>query len=359
MSNSRNLLFMLLCSLIFLFSIFSTQVNAFIIYTQAIIINNTQNSNTLTDYQVLITMDTASLISQGKMRSDCGDIRFTDSDGSTLLNYWIESGCNSNSTRIWVKIPQIPASSTKTIYVYYGNPSAVSASNGTATFDFFDDLENFDGWSLSGTWSIVQCPNRASKCFLNSVNNGQAIYTSKSLTGNIEIIADIYHNWTNIVNGVDTGAGIQNLFLARSGDSRQYWCLFNSTNNVVLAEINGLSQANVWHTIVVDLNGTHVIGKFYEGNNLEATLVLPQSSSNSGKLYLYAYGDGSNRMHYFDFVRVRKLTSPEPNITFISTYFYLSKTPNYIFENNYHNFFINISFNNSLYKKNNPPPLKN
>jgi len=62
-------------------------------YRRPILINNTQNSNTLTDYQVLITLDTASLISAGKMRSDCGDIRFTDSDGSSLLNYWI---------RIWL-----------------------------------------------------------------------------------------------------------------------------------------------------------------------------------------------------------------------------------------------------------------
>jgi hypothetical protein len=68
-------------------------------YRRAIVIDNTLNSNTLTDYQVLIHMDTASLISQGKMRSDCGDIRFTDSDGETLLSYWIEGGCNTASTR--------------------------------------------------------------------------------------------------------------------------------------------------------------------------------------------------------------------------------------------------------------------
>jgi hypothetical protein len=60
------------------------------------------------------------------MRSDCGDIRFTDSDGQTQLNYWIESGCNTSSTKIWVKVPSIPANSTKTIYVYYGNSSATS-----------------------------------------------------------------------------------------------------------------------------------------------------------------------------------------------------------------------------------------
>jgi hypothetical protein len=61
---------------------------------------------------------------QAKARLDYGDIRFTDSDGSTLLNYWQES-----DGRFWVKVPSIPASSTKTIYVYYGNPSATSASS--------------------------------------------------------------------------------------------------------------------------------------------------------------------------------------------------------------------------------------
>jgi hypothetical protein len=95
-------------------------------YRRPITISN--SGGALTDYQVLVTLDTQSLISAGKMRSDCGDIRFTDSNGSTLLNYWIESGCNTASTKIWVKVPSIPASSSKTIYVYYGNPSATSAS---------------------------------------------------------------------------------------------------------------------------------------------------------------------------------------------------------------------------------------
>jgi len=41
-------------------------------------INITENSgNNLTDYQVLLIINTQQLISQGKMRSDCSDIRFT------------------------------------------------------------------------------------------------------------------------------------------------------------------------------------------------------------------------------------------------------------------------------------------
>jgi len=103
-------------------------------YLRDVIIDNSLNSNSLTDYQISITLDTQSLISQGKMKSDCSDIRFTDFDG-TLLNYWIEPNtCNTNNTKIWVKVPFIPGGSTETIYLWYGNPNATSMSNASSVF---------------------------------------------------------------------------------------------------------------------------------------------------------------------------------------------------------------------------------
>ena|GEM_PF-2726844 len=103
-------------------------------YRQTITIDNTASGNALTDYQILVVLNTTSLISQGKMNSDCSDIRFTDSYG-TLINYWLESGCNSANTKIWVKVPFIPASSTQPIYLYYGNTTPVnSASSVNDTF---------------------------------------------------------------------------------------------------------------------------------------------------------------------------------------------------------------------------------
>jgi len=44
----------------------------------------TNSGSELTDYQVLVTVDTASLISANKMQSDCDDIRFADSSGTEL-----------------------------------------------------------------------------------------------------------------------------------------------------------------------------------------------------------------------------------------------------------------------------------
>ncbi|MCS7200993.1 MAG: DUF2341 domain-containing protein, partial [Patescibacteria group bacterium] len=66
-------------------------------YRRQVTIDNTQNTSTLTDYQILVILNTQQLIGQNKMRSDCGDIRFTDSDGSTQLSYWLASGCNTTS----------------------------------------------------------------------------------------------------------------------------------------------------------------------------------------------------------------------------------------------------------------------
>lgn len=88
-------------------------------YNRSIIIDNTVNAKFLTDYQVLIIMDTRSIISAGKMNPDGSDVKFADSDGKTQLSYWIESGINTTTTRIWIKIPNIPAYSTKIIYILW------------------------------------------------------------------------------------------------------------------------------------------------------------------------------------------------------------------------------------------------
>ena len=104
---------------------------------RAITIDNTLNTNNLNDYQVNINVDYTP-----SMKSDFSDLRFTDSDGLTLIPYWVESYVSQVSAVVWVKVPSIPASSTTTIYMYYGHLGASSASNGKTTFEFFDDFEN-------------------------------------------------------------------------------------------------------------------------------------------------------------------------------------------------------------------------
>lgn len=124
------------------------------------LVSITGSSSALTNYQVLVTADTASLVSAGKMRSDCGDIRFTDSDKKTLIRHWVESGCNSALTKIWVKVPSIPTTGT-TIYMYYGNSGATSVSNAVNTFGASTATSAIPGCTL-GQACIVSSSQRIS-----------------------------------------------------------------------------------------------------------------------------------------------------------------------------------------------------
>ena len=100
-------------------------------YRKPITINN--SSSELTDYQVKVTVNTQELIAAGKMQPDGDDIRFTQSNGSTEIPYWIESGIYTTSTIIWVKVSSIPTGDS-TIYIYYGNSTASPASSAANTF---------------------------------------------------------------------------------------------------------------------------------------------------------------------------------------------------------------------------------
>lgn len=87
------------------------------------------------------------------------DIRFTKSDGTTELDYWIESS-DANTAQVWVEFDAIPAHPDDgTFYIYYGKASDATTSNGTNTFVKFSDFETgSDGDSINGlqgwtTWS--------------------------------------------------------------------------------------------------------------------------------------------------------------------------------------------------------------
>ncbi len=124
-------------------------------------LNITNSGSALADYQVQMTINTFSLISAGKMQPGCQDMRLRDSDMATNLSYWIESGCNTTATKIWVRVPSVPKG-TKTIYMYYGAPAATSESNIDTTMDaglraFYYDGTNFN--TFYGTCSDSAAPN--------------------------------------------------------------------------------------------------------------------------------------------------------------------------------------------------------
>lgn len=116
-------------------------------YRRPVTITNSSGT-TLTDYQVLVTLDSTFDFSHSS--AEGADVRFA-TEADIPLSFWIESWDPTGTlARIWVKIPSIPNGNT-IIYLYYGNPEASSVSNGVTTFDFFDDDWN----SLASRWSTT------------------------------------------------------------------------------------------------------------------------------------------------------------------------------------------------------------
>ncbi|MCG2687165.1 DUF2341 domain-containing protein, partial [Candidatus Parcubacteria bacterium] len=104
-------------------------------YRRTITFDNTASAENLNDFPVLVKLN-SSRIDYSNTQNSGQDIRFIDSDDSTVLSYEIESWNESGDSFVWVKVPRVNQNSnTDFIYIYYGNTSAS------------------DGQDVSGTWN--------------------------------------------------------------------------------------------------------------------------------------------------------------------------------------------------------------
>jgi len=127
-------------------------------YRKPVTVSN-NNPAAYSNFEIRDSVNTIALINSGKMKPDGSDIRFTDSLCNNL-NYYIESGINTNATIIWVKVSSLPAGGTRTVYMYYGNPAAAGQSSAVNTFSFYEGFDNntLGHFSLncsSGTFNIT------------------------------------------------------------------------------------------------------------------------------------------------------------------------------------------------------------
>ena len=90
----------------------------------------------------------------GYCQDDFDDLRFAAANGTTLLDYWVESVAASGTSflaTVWV---QNNATPDTTLYMYYGNAGAATVSSGANTFIVFDDFERgVDGDTVGGSWT--------------------------------------------------------------------------------------------------------------------------------------------------------------------------------------------------------------
>ncbi len=129
-------------------------------YRKSHVINPSTGAGT--GYQVKIvvhygsgTDSGADVYVNGKCRTDFGDIRFTGADGTTLYPYWMQYKVDGDYAIFWVKILDDLSTSQATIYVYYGNSSASSISNGSQTFLLFESFETISSNPSENGWSLI------------------------------------------------------------------------------------------------------------------------------------------------------------------------------------------------------------
>ena len=104
-------------------------------WTETTVFDIYERTQDRTNHPVLLTINTETLVAQGKMNPTGSDIRFiSDCSGENFLPYWIEEGMNTDSTLIWVNVPEININNKVRVYMFSGNPSANDLANFDATF---------------------------------------------------------------------------------------------------------------------------------------------------------------------------------------------------------------------------------
>src|SRR3989344_5993478 len=97
--------------------------------------NNTKSTENLTNFPVLVVLNSTRI--NYSLTQDLGqDIRFVDADNTTILPYEIELWNESNTSYVWVNVPQINnGSTTDYIWMYYGNSTTGDSQNITGTWN--------------------------------------------------------------------------------------------------------------------------------------------------------------------------------------------------------------------------------
>ncbi len=88
--------------------------------------NNSGQPSNLTNFPVLVVLN-AARIDYTKTQNAGQDLRFVDANDQVLLNHEIELWNEAGTSHVWVRVPQIDASSTTDfIWMYYDNPTAAA-----------------------------------------------------------------------------------------------------------------------------------------------------------------------------------------------------------------------------------------
>jgi len=281
-------------------------------------------ATSIADYQVMVTLTTSTMGNPyANVKSDGSDIRFTASDGSALQDYWVESWDSSGTSRIWV---EVTASGTSTIYMYYGNAAAGSASDGNATFVFFDDFSGtLSKWNVHIDTDVAITSSYGSPAPCLEISGGStsgypyglAVIGSDATYAGFQngiIEADVYPTANGLPEIIFRGnyaanTGYKGRWDTRSGTETPWMKPPYGTWGGFGGAVTRFGLVNQWQKAKLAINGS--IFQIYSNDTLMAT-VFDSQYSEPGEIGLANHYGPYSR---FDNVRVRKYASPEPMTT--------------------------------------------
>ena len=290
-------------------------------------INITELNNTnLTNYQVNLAINSTALISSGKMNADCSDLRIAD-DYASEIPYWIESGCNTTSTQVWIKI-NLSASNSKIVYLYYGNAGAISNANASMVFDYYDSGSQLSNWTVVGTSGQTNAQGMPIPSYYAASASGNYMYRDISLTTNrileFNVMSDGLGNFYFLTNS--TGVGQHFRAETRAANNAG---LASATSWTSWAAPTGCSNlaTNTWYTVRLVISST-TAQAYINGLACGGAYTFVNSGG-----YIGLVGDalGVSYTTWWDNLRVRKYVTQEPSSVMSSSeeriiYWYANNT---------------------------------
>lgn len=281
------------------------------LYRKTITVDNSSNDNTLTDYQVEISLTTSDF-NFLKAQMFGQDIIFTDDDGTTLINHWIEAYNPIKSANIWVKVPSVPASSTKTIYMYYGNSSYTNTTYQTyhvsvdstahndyglsypVTYEFLlpansSGLKAYKRYSTGDAWT--QLTEKTSDDFFNGIEAVRFDYTSNGAYVSVAFGPDTDDIYIKFTDSIDNPISFSYIGASEYYDNRDAtvavtgddWHPSNLPDqNTFETAANILRDASIWFSVgIITDNNQNPAHWVNIQNQINAGYVEPCSHSRS------------------------------------------------------------------------------
>jgi len=288
------------------------------------IVHRTQGS--LSDYQMKIAIfsgngsDTnGTVYLNNNSKNWPNDIRFTQADGVTQVDHWIQMSSNvTNKAIFWVKIPTIDSSTDTDYYIYYGNSNAATSSNISDTWivaeDWSSDLSNkykyvddtvptsynrayYATGNVDGDNFISSVPYRTLHFFLISAMSG----TDPNWAAHVSY--GICETSGSTGNNYYPHSGMSQIDITRDDNSygtdstHFYWYLHAKSGSLSKISGNQLHKVNVnnqWFIGEIQHHTSYISGIIWSGTNFNET--NPSSTSITDPTYI-SYS--ASRYHFW------------------------------------------------------------